>query len=92
MPKDFNEIEQLCDKNGWGKMVKWLDDTHDAGCPPFDGRTIEWPQKSRWVLPKEDGMKNVFTDIPSEDGFGGLGWEERAKEALRSFEESRRWC
>jgi hypothetical protein len=92
---NFNKREQIGIEKGvqlslYGSILKWLDDTCDARCPPFDGRTIEWPQTPRWVLPNENWMTHgISEDDPSEDGHRVL--EERVKEAkvvqLRSLEE-----
>jgi hypothetical protein len=91
---DFNKREQIGIEKGIHlgdrSILKWLDDTCDAGCPPWDGRTIEWPQKPRWVLPKEDGMTHGLSeDDPSEEEYRVL--EGRLKEDKTTRGGRREW-
>jgi hypothetical protein len=91
---DFNKREQIGIekgiKLGYGSILKWLDDTCEAGCPPFDDRTVEWSQTPRWVLPKENGITDGSVSEESS-GIGCRNLAERLKEAevveLRSLEE-----
>jgi hypothetical protein len=81
---NFNKREKIGIEKGLylgcKSILKWLDDTCDAGCPPFDGRTVEWPQKPRWILPKESGIADgSVSEEPSEIGCRNLA--EGLKEA-----------
>jgi hypothetical protein len=69
MSEDFNEIEKRLIGREFGREIKWLDAIYDAGCPPWDGSDVEWPQYPRYVLPKENGFThNISEDASSKDG------------------------